>query len=128
MSTPQGPTDAPSAPQRPVGDVQGPWVKRDLFHGQGAVLLWDILGGQPAEPFKAALWCELEAGGQVGAHRQQAHPELVICLSGAGWATVNTQRHKLSPGRCVFLPLGALLSLSADAEAPMSYLIIKVAQ
>lgn len=114
-----------SGTPQPVAEVLGPWVKRDLFNGHGAVTLWDLLGHSSSGPFKAALWCELEAGGEVGAHRQQEWPELVICLSGAGHATVGETRHRLEPGRCAVLPLGALLSLSADLEGPMSYLIIK---
>ena len=113
---------------RPQVSAGGPWTRRELFNGSGAVQLWDLLGRAQAAPFSAALWCELEAGGRVGQHRQQAHPELIICLAGAGLAIVNEQQHKLQPGACVFLPFGALLSLSAAEEGPMSYLIIKAEQ
>ena len=115
-------------PHHPQVSAGGPWTRRELFDGSGAVQLWDLLGRAQAAPFSAALWCELEAGGRVGQHRQQAHPELIICLTGSGLAIVNEQQHTLQPGACVFLPFGSLLSLSAAEEGPMSYLIIKAAQ
>ena len=103
----------------------GPWLQSALFDGEGTVQIWDLLGRTSASPFSAALWCELEAGASVGQHRQQAHPELVICLAGRGLATVDGLQYPLEPGRCVFLPFGSLLSLRAEPDGPMSYLIIK---
>ena len=113
------------APPRPGPSALGPWARRDLFNGRGEVSVWDLLARRAAPPFEAALWCELEAGGRVGAHRQQEHPELIICVGGRGAAWVGEQPHPLTPGACVFLPLGALLRLEAAREEPLSYLIIK---
>ena len=113
------------APPRPGPAALGPWARRDLFNGRGEVRVWDLLARRAAPPFEAALWCELEAGGSVGAHRQQEHPELVVCVAGGGAAWVGDQRHPLAPGACVFLPFGALLRLEAAREEPLSYLIIK---
>jgi len=98
--------------------------RADLFGGTGTVTMWNILK-QTQDPFSAALWCELEAGGVVGAHVQQRDPELVICLSGQGAATVNGNIHKLSTGELVSLPLGAVLSIRNEGEEPLKYLIIK---
>lgn len=110
---------------RPLAYAAGPWTKHALFGGQGEVKVWDLLGISSAPPFKAALWCELEAGGTVGRHRQQDYPEIVICLSGFGTATVDQSTYQLKPGVCIFLPLGSLLSLSATPEQSINYLIIK---
>ena len=96
----------------------------DLFGGTGTVTIWNILK-QNQDPFSAALWCELEVGGFVGPHLQQRDPEMVICLSGNGKATVNGVSHQLSTGELVVLPLGATLSIRNEGEEPLTYLIIK---
>jgi len=114
------------SPPRPAApEARGPWARRGLFGGSGEVQVWDLLAGRAAPPFEAALWCELEAGGSVGAHQQQEHPELVVCVWGRGEAWVGEARHPLAPGACVFLPLGARLRLSAAEEGPLGYLILK---
>ena len=99
-----------------------------LFGGSGQVVVRDALGPTPRGHFTAALRCELAADGQVGAHTQQADDELVVCVGGAGWASVDGTRHEMSPDQpAVWVPHGSVLSLGAGS-APMRYLIIKAAR
>lgn len=105
-------------------DVQ-PDVRRDLFGGRGTVKVYN-LDPSPMPPFAAALWCELEAAGSVGRHRQEHCPEIVLGLEGEGEATVGEQVHRLVAGSVVQLPLGSVLSLKNNRDdAPLRYLIIK---
>ena len=99
----------------------------DLFGGTGTVTIWNILK-QEQEPFSAALWCELEVGGFVGAHVQQQDPELVICLSGQGTVKVNGKPRKFITGELVGLPLRATLAIRNEGDEPLKYLIIKAKQ
>lgn len=107
---------------RPAGPA---FARSDLFGGTGTVHIWDLLAGRPAPPFSAALWCELEPGGIVGAHQQQRDPEIVICLAGTGRALVNDRPQDLAPGALVHLPLGSVLRLENSGDEPLRYLIIK---
>ncbi len=101
-------------------------VHSALFGGVGRVAVTDLLTAQQAPPFKAVLWCELEPGGSVGAHVQEQYAEIVVGLSGSGEARVNGQRHELTTGSVVHLPLGAVLQLqNGSQEEPLCYLIIK---
>lgn len=100
-------------------------VRADLFGGRGSVVVRDLLQGRPAPPFGAVLSCTLEAGGTVGRHRQEAFAEVVVVLAGTGRATVDGLEQALAPGGVVHLPLGAVLSLEASADAPLDYLIVK---
>ena len=101
------------------------FLQADLFGGKGEVQIHDLLSGAAILPFTAVLWCALEAGGSVGAHRQQDHPEIVIGVGGAGRAFVDGVPHPLGEGDLVFLPLGSLLRLENPGDAPLRYLIIK---
>lgn len=106
--------------------MRGPDVRKDLFGGRGEVQVWDLLGQAPTPPFTAALACELEPGGNVGAHVQSDYPEIVIGLDGDGSARVNGEVTPLGPGGLVYLPLGATLEIdNLSSEAPLRYLIIK---
>jgi quercetin dioxygenase-like cupin family protein len=97
-----------------------------LFGGTGEVLVWDLLGSTPIPPFTAALACELEAGGSVGAHVQQEFAEIVIVTEGRGVASVNGAEQPIEPGSVVALPLGKVLALrNGSSEEPLRYLIIK---
>ena len=88
--------------------------------------MWDLLGKNAAEPFKAVLECELEAGGSVGRHRQEKFAEIVIGLEGEGEARVEDRVCSLGPGDVVFLPLGALLEIVNRSEGEvLRYLIVK---
>jgi len=79
-----------------------------------------------ADPFTAVLSCELDPGGSVGPHIQDACPELVIGLSGRGRACVDGEARALEAGDTVFLPLGSVLALeNLSADEPLRYLIIK---
>ena len=73
------------------------FTQRDLFGGQGAVDIWN-LRASASPPFSASLWCSLEPNGFVGRHRQQDDPEIVICLSGEGIATIGKTDHHLQRG------------------------------
>lgn len=109
--------------------TKGPGDRREaLFGGEGAVTVWNLLGRQRALPFTAVLSCELEPKGSVGAHVQQADPEIVIGVEGEGEASVNGEIHPLRSGDVVFLPLGATLAIDNRADAPLRYLIIKARQ
>lgn len=102
-----------------------PDSRADLFGGQGTVKVWNLMRTR-SEPFTAALWCELDAGGSVGRHRQEHFPEIVIGVEGRGEATVDDTTHPLSQGDMVHLPKGSVLSLrNLDQSAPLRYLIIK---
>lgn len=102
--------------------------QENLFGGSGVVWVRDLLEGRAAAPFSATLLCELEAGGEVGRHRQAADPELLIILSGEGAATIDDLPKALAPGVTLHLPLGSVLSLSnSSLERSLTYLIIKAA-
>lgn len=102
--------------------------QRALFGGEGAVTVWDLLGGSAAPPFTAVLSCELDPRGSVGRHVQEEYAEIVIGLEGDGEATVDGEARELGPGDVVHLPLGAVLSIANRGDAPLRYLIIKAAQ
>ncbi len=107
----------------PIGMI--PDVRHDLFGGRGAVKVYN-LDQSPLPPFTAALWCELDPAGEVGRHRQEHFPEVIIGIEGDGEATVNDQTFDLQPGSVVQLPLGSILALRNRSEdAPLKYLIIK---
>lgn len=104
------------------------FLRHDLFGGRGEVRVVDLMQGVARPPFTAALDCTLAPGGSVGPHRQEHHPELVICLGGRGIATVNGVETDLDDGVLVHLPLGAVLSLRNLSDAtPLRYLIVKSA-
>ena len=101
-------------------------IRENLFGGEGAVRIWNCLTSHPTEPFKAALWCQLDPGGFVGRHRQTEYPEVVLCVGGIGRAVVGGQAHSLVRGNMVYLPLGATLSLHNESdEVALEYVIIK---
>ena len=113
---------------RPEGGP-APFSRRALFGGEGEVKIWNLLPA-PAqcEPFRAALWCELEPGGSVGAHRQEHFPELIICVAGEGVIQVGARATHFRPGSAVYLPLGSVLQLRNQSDQrPLSYWIIKAA-
>ena len=107
-------------------DSENASIRERLFGGNGAVHIWNCLGSQAAEPFKAVLWCALEPGGFVGRHRQEVFPEIVICVGGQGRAIVGETMHPLTEGALVFLPVGTSLSLHNDSKTEaLNYIIIK---
>lgn len=96
-----------------------------LFGGRGEVRVWSLLDQVPA-PFDSVLGCELDAGGQVGAHVQEDCAEVVIVTEGEGEARVSGAPVTLTPGVVVPLPLGASLELSNSSRSePLRYLIVK---
>ena len=104
-----------------------PYRRQNLFGGQGEVLVWDLIAKRSLPPFSAVLSCELEAGGSVGVHVQQAAHEIVVVTEGEGTAAVDGVAQSLLPGTVVWLPFGKQLALKNDSEsAPLRYLIIKV--
>ncbi len=103
-------------------------TREALFGGRRAVRVWDLLGARPLAPFAAALACELEPGGAVGAHVQEHFPEVVLVVEGAGRAWVSGVERALSPGSAVSLPLGETLAIeNGSDDAPLRYLIVKAA-
>ena len=107
-------------------DVQVADRRANLFGGSGEVLVWDLLAGNPEPPFSAVLACELAPGGDVGVHSQQRDPEIVICLAGAGTATVQGVARPMRPGSVAFLPFGHSLALrNGSATESLRYLIVK---
>ena len=99
--------------------------QKDLFGGKGEVQIWNLLAGRNMPPFSATLWCELEPKGNVGRHRQQRDPEIIICVSGEGEATVGKYTHSLGKGTFLYVPFGTPLSLKNNGDEPLCYLIIK---
>ncbi|MBX3168064.1 MAG: cupin domain-containing protein [Candidatus Eremiobacteraeota bacterium] len=97
----------------------------DLFGGQGLVEIEDLFQQQPLAPFREALFCRLEPGGRVGAHRQEHYAELVLIASGQGTALVQGEQRALMPGSLIRLPLGHSLELHNDGSEWLSYFIIK---
>lgn len=106
--------------------MSGLFIQRDLFGGQGEVRVEDVLGDEALGSFTAVLRCELEPGGKVGRHVQEACPEIVIGLSGEGVARVDEATLPLVSGSVVQLPLGATLAIDnrSDVE-PLRYVIVK---
>lgn len=103
-----------------------PSVRSDLFGGTGEVLVWNLLKGKHAPPFKAVLSCALAEGGRVGRHAQEAFDEIVVGLSGYGEVRVDGKAQAFGPGAIAYLPLGATLELINEAQdKPLRYLIIK---
>lgn len=114
-------SDAPHLPahERP------PFIQTNLFGGRGEVRVWNLLSGA-AEPFTAALSCELAPGGSVGRHTQQEFAELVIGIAGDGEARVDGRAQSLGPSSAVHLPLGAVLEIVNRSQTePLRYLIVK---
>ena len=104
------------------------FVRRDLFGGRGSVEVTDLWGALALDPFRAVLSCELEPGGSVGAHVQEAFPEIVIGIGGTGRALVDGVAQRLAPGDVVTLPLGSVLALENPGSEPLRYLIVKAAE
>ena len=102
-----------------------PSARRDLFGGRGEVKVWNLLNPRALDPFRAALWCELEPSGVVGRHVQQHYPEILICVSGEGVVKIGQTAHDFKPGVCLTLSLGEILQITCGVDAPLSYLIIK---
>src|SRR5687768_6993550 len=101
-------------------------VQQSLFGGDKAVRVWDLLGERSIPPFGAALACELEPLGRVGAHLQDHFHEIVIVVEGSGTAFVDQQPIVLVPGVVVSLRRGQTLSLAnASESAPLRYIIVK---
>lgn len=108
-----------------VTDQPKAFVHKDLFGGVGEVRVVSLLSAA-AEPFTAALSCELAPGGSVGRHLQQEFPELVIGLAGDGEASVNGVKQRLGPECALYLPLGAVLEIvNRSPDQPLRYLIVK---
>ena len=90
------------------------------------MLVWDLLGPTRIFPFTAALACELEPGGSVGAHVQEQFAELVIVTEGSGVAAVGGAPQPIGPGSVVALPLGQTLAIRNESnDSPLRYLIVK---
>ena len=87
--------------------------------------MWDLLQAVQLAPFAAVLCCELEGLGHVGPHRQQEHPELVICLEGSGIATVGGRCLTMEPGSIAALAFGEVLEIKNSTKEPLRYLIVK---
>lgn len=99
--------------------------QRDLFGGQGLVEIEDLFQQQPLAPFREALFCRLEPGGSVGAHRQEQYAEILLVAAGQGVALVQAQSQALGPGSLVRLPLGHSLELHNTGPEWLSYFIVK---
>ncbi len=99
--------------------------QRDLFGGQGLVEIEDLFQQQPLPPFREALFCRLEAGGKVGAHRQEHYAEILLVAAGQGVAVVQGQSQPVQDGSLVQLPLGHSLELHNHGPEWLSYFIIK---
>jgi Cupin domain len=99
--------------------------RKDMFGGSGEVRVWSLLNGT-LPPFDCVLGCELDPGGSVGKHVQDACTEVVIVTEGHGQAEVGDQPIALRPGVVVSLPLGKTLALTNGSQmAPLRYLIVK---
>ena len=99
-------------------------VRHELFGGTGAVHVWDL--GATTPPFTAVLYCELDPGGRVGDHVQQADHEVVVVVSGEAVLYVNGAAKACLEGDAVAVPLGARLAIdNASMETPVRYVIVK---
>jgi quercetin dioxygenase-like cupin family protein len=102
------------------------YVKRDLFGGQGDVVIWDLLGANTLAPFEAVLACELAPGGSVGTHIQDAFPEIIIVTAGDGTMSVGGNERRVSAGSLVLLKQGETLAITnTDALESLHYIIVK---
>jgi mannose-6-phosphate isomerase-like protein (cupin superfamily) len=99
--------------------------QRDLFGGQGLVEIHDLFAQDPLQPFQEALYCRLEPGAAVGAHRQEHYAELLLVATGQGVAWVQGQPQPLQPGSLVRLPLGHSLELRNEGPDWLTYFILK---
>lgn len=103
-----------------------PFLRSNLFGGEGEVRVHDLLAGEVQGPFTAVLWCSLSPGGSVGAHHQEHHPEVVVGIAGRGEARVDGAVHPMEVGTVVYLPLGASLALrNLSRTEAFQYLIVK---
>lgn len=99
-------------------------AREKLFGGTGTVRVWDL--GARTPPFTAVLYCELDPGGRVGKHRQDADEEIVIVVEGEAVLYVDGKANACGRGGAVALPKGAVLEIdNASADAPVRYLIVK---
>ena len=100
--------------------------QHNLFNGQGRVQIEDLLRARQLGPFREVLYCHLDPGAWVGAHRQEHFAEILLVAEGRGRALVQGQEQVLQAGSLVLLPLGHSLELhNTDAREPLSYFIIK---
>ncbi|MDB5097921.1 MAG: hypothetical protein JWM80_2342 [Cyanobacteria bacterium RYN_339] len=105
------------------------FIHENLFGGAGQVTVWDLLGAQALDPFRAALACELAPGGRVGTHVQEAFPELVIFTGGQGAVEVDGVARAVAPGAVVALGLGMTLAIAnVSVTDPLTYLIVKASK
>jgi quercetin dioxygenase-like cupin family protein len=112
-------------PEEIITRAGPPVVHAGLFGGVGEVRVWNLLRGA-AEPFTAALSCELSAGGSIGRHVQDEFPEIVIGIQGEGVAVVNGVAHRLGALSAVHLPLAATLEIVNHSHVEsLRYVIVK---
>jgi quercetin dioxygenase-like cupin family protein len=115
---PEGPL-----PKNPLDPTRAS-VRNALFGGTGAVRVWDL--GATTPPFTAVLYCELDPGGRVGEHVQEADQEVVIVVAGEAVLYVDGRARASVPGDAVALPLGSRLSIdNASPTDPVRYVIVK---
>ncbi|HEX6764009.1 MAG TPA: cupin domain-containing protein [Polyangiaceae bacterium] len=98
--------------------------RRELFGGTGTVRVWDL--GPTPPPFTAALFCQLDPGGQVGEHVQATDQEIIVVVAGEAVLYVDGRPRGCVPGDAVGLPLGSTLAIdNASSTEPVRYVIVK---
>ena len=99
------------------------FTQTDLFGGRGTVSIWNLTPALP--PFSALLWCSLSGMGRVGPHRQQQHPEIVMCISGQGNIWIDKTKFEMLPMQAYPVPFGAVLAIENTQDEPLVYTITK---
>jgi len=101
-------------------------VHNNLFRGRGTVSVWNCVPQKRVYPFSVVLWCSLSAQGIVGRHKQQAHHQVIVCISGKGEIRIQKRAIPFEKGASIAVAKGDVLSIHNLEETELIYTITKV--